>query len=136
MIPALAEFVEELSSVFAGKPRSLLPSPRAGSACKRHNLFLRWMVRSDAVDPGGWMDIPSAKLIVPVDVHMHRISLQIGLTKRKQANLRTALEITAAFRSIAPEDPVRYDFALTRLGIRNDTDPESFIDLCKGVSPT
>jgi uncharacterized protein (TIGR02757 family) len=75
------------------------------------------MVRRDEVDPGGWDDVPASKLIVPLDTHMHRISLQLGLTKRKQANLKAACEITAAFRSIEPEDPVRYDFSLTRLGI-------------------
>ena len=95
----------------------LLPPPARGSACKRLNLFLRWMVRRDDVDPGGWSAIPPAALIVPLDTHMHRISLQLGITARKQADLRTALEVTERFRSIAPDDPVRYDFALTRLGI-------------------
>jgi len=131
IVPALTTFVKELSSVFEQRPRSLLPSPEGGSACKRHNLFLRWMVRRDAVDPGGWERVPASKLIVPVDTHMHRISLQLGLTKRKQASLRAACEITSAFKSVEPEDPVRFDFSLTRLGIRDDTDPESFINLCR-----
>ncbi len=130
VIPALTVLVKELSAVFDSRPRSLLPSPTAGSACKRLNLFLRWMVRRDEVDPGGWDEVPASKLIVPLDTHMHRISLQLGLTKRKQANLRTACEITAAFRSIEPEDPVRYDFALTRLGIRDDLDPREFLKSC------
>ena len=131
IIPALSSFVKELSSVFQGKPRSLLPSPDAGSACKRLNLFLRWMVRRDDVDPGGWDNIPASRLIIPLDIHMHRISLQLGLTKRKQADLKAAYEITAAFRSIEPDDPVRYDFALTRLGIRDDLDPAEFLKSCK-----
>ncbi|HTY21997.1 MAG TPA: TIGR02757 family protein [Desulfomonilaceae bacterium] len=131
VIPALSSFVDELRSVFDGRPRSLLPSPDAGSACKRLNLFLRWMVRRDQVDPGGWDNIPASSLIVPLDVHMHRISLQLGLTKRKQADLRAACEITAAFRGIEPEDPVRYDFVLTRLGIRDDLDPEEFLKSCR-----
>ena len=131
IIPALSGFVKELSSVFEGRPRSLLPSPNAGSACKRLNLFLRWMVRRDDVDPGGWDNIPASRLIVPLDIHMHRISLQLGLTKRKQADLKAAYEITAAFRSIEPDDPVRYDFALTRLGIRDDLDPGEFLKSCK-----
>ena len=131
VIPALTAFVAELSSVFEDKPRSLLPSPTAGSACKRHNLFLRWMVRKDAVDPGGWDCVPASKLIVPLDTHMHRMSLQLGLTTLKQANLRAAFEITDAFRSVAPEDPVRFDFAITRLGIRDDTDPQAFVRLCR-----
>jgi uncharacterized protein (TIGR02757 family) len=128
--PALSGFVKELSSPFDGRPRSLLPSPDLGSACKRLNLFLRWMVRRDAVDPGGWDNVPRSKLIVPLDVHMHRISQQLGLTARRQANLRTAYEITSAFREIEPEDPVRYDFVLTRLGIRDDLDPAEFLQSC------
>jgi uncharacterized protein (TIGR02757 family) len=127
ILPALALFVQEVSAPFRERPRSLLPSPSAGSACKRLNLFLRWMVRRDAVDPGGWDRVPASKLIVPVDVHMHRISLRLGLTMRKQANLRTACEITDAFRAIVPDDPVRYDFALTRLGIRKDLTIEELV---------
>ncbi|MBW2650885.1 MAG: DUF2400 family protein, partial [Deltaproteobacteria bacterium] len=90
--------------------------------------FLRWMVRRDDVDPGGWDDIPPSKLVIPLDTHMHRICLALGITKRKQANMKTALEITRSFQVIAPHDPVRYDFALTRLGIRKDTDITSFLD--------
>jgi uncharacterized protein (TIGR02757 family) len=130
LMPALNCFVKELSSPFEGKPRSLLPSPELGSACKRWNLFLRWMIRQDDVDPGGWTDIPPSKLLVPVDIHMHRFCMRLGITKRKQANLRTACEITEAFRSIDPKDPARFDFALTRLGIRDDLDPEGFINSC------
>lgn len=94
-----------------------LPSPEGGSACKRLNLFLRWMVRRDEIDPGGWQCISPSALIIPLDTHMHRISLRLGLTCRKQGDMRTALEVTEAFRSLVPEDPVRFDFALTRLGI-------------------
>jgi uncharacterized protein (TIGR02757 family) len=119
ILPALMAFVHELNAEASGEMKMLLPSPRKGSACKRLNLFLRWMVRSDDVDPGGWSGVGPHRLIVPLDTHMHRISLDAGLTHRKQADMRTALEITQAFRAIAPEDPVRYDFALTRLGIRD-----------------
>lgn len=128
--PALGRFVEELRAAGGGNGKHLLPSPGKGSACKRLNLFLRWMVRKDEIDPGGWSGVPKSKLIVPLDTHMHRISVALRLTRRKQANLATALEVTAAFRSIAPEDPVRYDFALTRLGIRNDADFGEFVKLC------
>jgi len=109
-----------------------LSDPSKGSAAKRLNLFLRWMVRRDAVDPGGWDHVPAALLIVPLDVHMHRISVRLGLTQRKQADLRTACQITAAFRKIEPQDPVRYDFCLTRLGIRDDLDPDQFLKACGG----
>lgn len=131
ILPALSEFVAELSVVFGERPRSLLPSPVKGSACKRLNLFLRWMVRKDNVDPGGWDDISASKLIVPVDIHMHRISASLGLTSRKAADLKTAIEITRAFRKISPDDPVRFDFCLTRLGIRDDLDPAQFLKACE-----
>jgi len=118
VLGGLTHLVERISTEGGLQGASmLLPLPARGSACKRLNLFLRWMVRRDDVDPGGWKAIPPAALIVPLDTHMHRISLQLGITNRKQADLRTALEVTARFRSLAPDDPVRYDFALTRLGI-------------------
>jgi uncharacterized protein (TIGR02757 family) len=119
VIPALSAFVEK---VFPDGCDFLIPSPAKGSACKRLNLFLRWMVRRDDVDPGGWDGVPSSKLLVPLDTHMHRIAMTLGLTKRKQADLRTAIEITEAFRMLSPSDPVRYDFVLTRFGIRKDLD--------------
>jgi len=119
VIPALSAFVE---NVFPEGCDFLIPSPGRGSACKRLNLFLRWMVRRDEVDPGGWDGVPPSKLLVPLDTHMHRIAIMLGLTKRKQADLRTAIEITEAFREVSPKDPVRYDFVLTRFGIRKDLD--------------
>lgn len=118
----MAAFVEELKAHMRTGGNSLIPCPPKQSACKRLHLFLRWMVREDAVDPGGWSAVSPAKLIVPLDVHMHRMGIALGMTSRKQADLRTAREITGAFRIIAPEDPVRYDFSLTRIGIRNDVD--------------
>jgi len=137
VLPALSGFVGRLREFSKIKDafqthgyRHLLPCPEKGGASKRLNLFLRWMVRKDAVDPGGWEKVSPAGLIVPVDLHMHRIGIALGLTTRKQANLKTALEITAAFRQIAPDDPVRYDFVLTRLGIRDDTDMNAFLDSC------
>jgi uncharacterized protein (TIGR02757 family) len=127
MIYGLSNFVEALTANASGQINTLLPHPKRGSACKRLNLYLRWMVRKDEVDPGGWDNIPPSSLIVPLDTHMHRISLGLGLTDRKQADMRTALEITQAFEIIAPHDPVRYDFCLTRLGIRNDITPHEGI---------
>jgi uncharacterized protein (TIGR02757 family) len=120
VLPGLSSLVHELTRGFNGRHNSLLPLPQKGSACKRLNLFLRWMVREDRVDPGGWQEVPPKKLIVPIDTHMHRIGILLNLTGRKSAGMPTAIEITRAFREIAPEDPVRYDFALTRLGIRKD----------------
>jgi uncharacterized protein (TIGR02757 family) len=98
--------------------KHLLPHPDRGSACKRLNLFLRWMVRGpDGVDFGLWREIPRAALIVPLDTHVHRIGRFIGLTRRKDLSWRTAEDITARLRHLDAEDPVRYDFALSHLGI-------------------
>jgi uncharacterized protein (TIGR02757 family) len=124
IFPALSEFIKIL--VPDGQRNSLIPSSNCKSPCKRLNLFLRWMVRSDDVDPDGWSDLSRSKLIVPLDTHMHHISLALKLTERKQADMKTALEITDKFKTISPNDPVKYDFSLTRLGIRDDTDMDGF----------
>lgn len=121
---ALCFLVDELRKTDSRTSNSLLPLPERGSACKRLHLFLRWMVREDDVDPGGWQDVSPSKLIVPLDVHMHRTCSLMGMTTRKQGDLKTAMEITRAFRFLSPEDPVKYDFVLTRLGIRKDCDSE------------
>jgi len=105
----------------------LIPLPERGSACKRLNLFLRWMVRKDHVDPGGWEGVPASKLIIPLDTHMHKMGVLLGYTRRKQADMTTAMEITQGFREMAPHDPVKYDFSLTRFGIRNDLDMKDFL---------
>lgn len=112
-------------------PTSLVSAPEKGSACKRLHLYLRWMVRSDRVDPGCWRGVSPSQLVVPLDTHMHRIGRALGMTQRKQANFAAALEVTRAFRALAPEDPVRYDFSLTRLGIRQETDLDGFLDACR-----
>jgi len=128
ILEAVTAFTKALTEASPEPLGHLVPSPQKGSACKRLHLFLRWMVRQDDVDPGGWQNVPPSKLIVPVDIHMHRICLCLGLTARKQANQATALEITEGFRAVAPGDPVKYDFALTRLGIRNDCDMGAFLN--------
>jgi len=116
---ALQGFRNELLDGVA-TANSLLPEPGKGSACKRLHLYLRWMVRQDAVDPGGWTVLSPADLVVPLDTHMHRIARALGFTNRRQGDGRTAREVTRAFSQIRPDDPTRYDFALTRLGIRSD----------------
>ena len=121
VFPALCRFAGALQNDCAyGSPGHLLACPEKGSACKRMNLFLRWMVRKDRVDPGGWFEIPAAKLIIPLDTHMFRICRSLKLTLRNQANMKTAIEITQAFSQWAPEDPVKYDFTLSRFGIRKE----------------
>lgn len=126
LIPALTFFAKMLTAG-KNKPGHLVALPEKGSACKRMNLFLRWMVRKDQVDPGGWADVPTSKLIVPLDTHMHFISLQLGFTSKKQANMQAALEITESFKKLVPDDPVKYDFSLTRFGIRKGMGMDSLL---------
>ena len=117
VLPGLFAFMRKFSFEARGRSSTLIPMANSCSACKRLNLFLRWMVREDNVDPGGWRGIPPSKLIVPLDTHLHKICLDLSITRRKQADLRTACDITAFFRKISPDDPVKYDFVLTRFGI-------------------
>lgn len=130
VLPALGAFVSRIVEAAGDECGHLLPDPARGSACKRLNLMLRWLVRKDDVDPGGWASVGPERLIVPLDTHMHRIALAMGMTSRKAADIRTALEVTAAFRRISPGDPVKHDFALTRLGIRSDMDLPAFLARC------
>lgn len=98
--------------------KHLLPHPDRGSACKRLNLFLRWMVRGpDGVDFGLWSEVPASELVVPLDTHVHRIGRFIGLTRRKDLSWKTAEDVTRRLRMLDAEDPVRFDFALSHLGI-------------------
>ena len=97
--------------------RFFFPSPDDGSACKRLSLFLRWMVRSDSVDPGGWTRVPRAALLIPLDAHIINISRSARLTRRVSPGWKMAEEITATLRACDPDDPVRYDFALHRMGL-------------------
>ena len=121
ILPALSEFIRHLSKFFPQNKTYLLPSPKNGSACKRLLLYLRWMIRKDEVDPGCWSDkISPSKLIIPLDTHMYQISKMCGFTKRKTADLKTAIEITKQFAKLSPSDPTKYDFALTRFGIRDE----------------
>jgi len=91
--------------------------PSTGGACKRINLFLRWMVRHDRVDPGGWTRIPSRQLVVPLDTHTIRIGKCLRLTRRASPGWKMAAEFTAALRTLDPIDPVRYDFSLCHLSM-------------------
>jgi uncharacterized protein (TIGR02757 family) len=93
--------------------------PSGGSGCKRLNLFLRWMVRSDAIDPGGWTGVSPAQLVVPLDTHIIRLGRCLGLTRYTSPGWKMAAEVTASLRALDPVDPVRYDFALCHLGMMN-----------------
>ena len=96
----------------------MFPLPELGSACKRMNLFLRWMVRKDELDFGLWNEIPTNKLIMPVDTHVARICQSLSLTKRRIASWAMAEEITENLRKLDPDDPVKYDFAICHIGMR------------------
>jgi uncharacterized protein (TIGR02757 family) len=95
------------------------PRPSAGSGCKRLNLFLRWMVRHDALDLGVWTRVPPAKLIVPLDTHVIRVGRCLQLTRYTSPGWKMACDITASLRRLDPIDPVKYDFALCHLGMMN-----------------
>lgn len=95
----------------------LLPSPARGGACKRLHLFLRWMVRRDHIDFGLWPELDPAKLIIPLDTHVAQVSRRLLLTRMKSPGLAMALEITENLKRFDPADPIKYDFALCRLGM-------------------
>ena len=154
MPESVSAFVQELRRfarevVTAGLRKNLLPDPMDGSAAKRLFLFFRWMVRRDEIDPGCWHEVNPKSLIVPMDTHMirtcterlHFLPHRIGVARSASAttdsthgggassssvNLRAALRVTEAFRLYAPDDPVKYDFALTRPGIDPHPGDERF----------
>ena len=110
--------------------RFFFPDPAAGSACKRWNLYLRWMVRKDALDFGLWPGIPTSRLVIPTDTHVHRVARRLGLTRRRAADWKTAREITDRLARFDREDPVRYDYALCRLGEEGICRPELSLTRC------
>jgi uncharacterized protein (TIGR02757 family) len=122
---ALRRFVAQLNP--ADLQTSLLPAPERGSACKRLHLFLRWLVRSDDVDPGGWDDVGKERLTIPLDTHMFRLAQRLGLSGRCRPDGVTAAEVTAGFRQLRPDDPVRYDFALTRIAMSGTEIEDGFV---------
>lgn len=93
------------------------PRPSAGSACKRLNLFLRWMVRKDAIDMGVWSRVSPSRLIVPLDTHVIRLGRCLGLTRYTSPGWKMAADITASLRALNPQDPVRFDFSLCHVGM-------------------
>lgn len=99
--------------------RYFLAAPSRGSACKRWNMYLRWMLRSprEGIDLGLWSCAPPRALVIPLDTHVGRIARFVGLTRRRDDSWRTAEDITAALRRLDPLDPVRFDFAIAHLGI-------------------
>ncbi|MBI3139415.1 MAG: TIGR02757 family protein [Sphingobacteriales bacterium] len=117
----LAGFHQYFFSLEEAPPRTKkhIASPERGSTCKRLNMYLRWMVRRDdkGIDFGLWKKIAPADLICPVDLHVARVARRLGIIKRKQTDWLTALELTGYLRTLDPQDPVKYDFALFSLGV-------------------
>jgi uncharacterized protein (TIGR02757 family) len=104
---------------FPVRTKKHIATPERKSACKRLNMYLRWMVRNDnkGVDFGIWESISPAQLICPCDVHVERVARKLRLIKRKQMDWLTAVELTDNLRKLDPSDPVKYDFALFGLGL-------------------
>jgi uncharacterized protein (TIGR02757 family) len=97
--------------------RFFFPSPASGSACKRLNLYLRWMVRREGVDLGVWRGVDPAALVIPLDAHIFSIARRVRLTRYRTAGWRMAVDITRRLRRLDPADPVKYDFAFHRMGL-------------------
>lgn len=102
-----------------GRTQKHIATPQKNAACKRLNMYLRWMVRQDkcGVDLGLWKKISPADLICPVDLHVARVARRFGLITRKQTDWTTAVELTAALSEMDKKDPVKFDFALFGLGV-------------------
>ena len=140
IMPALTIFCHKLIDDFASEHKGqislglkyLLTDPAKASACKRLNLFMRWMVRDDDVDAGLWKSIDKAKLIVPMDVHMSRISGMLKFHHQKNISLRTAIKVTGEFAKIQPTDPVKYDFTLCRIGMSSNIEDLNMLNNDKG----
>ena len=132
ILPALANFSKEINRQLpspSGRglrsyPHYMVSNPAAGSASKRMNLFLRWMIRRDEIDLGIWNTIPACKLIMPVDTHIARVSKKLELVKRKSIDIKFAIELTETLKKFDPIDPVKYDFSLCHVGIEKKTIPE------------
>jgi uncharacterized protein (TIGR02757 family) len=127
--PALDNFSKralalDIRKAYGRQPRRpgvcyFFPRPSAGSACKRLNLFLRWMVRHDEIDLGVWTSVPASKLIVPLDTHVIRLGRCLRLTRYTSPGWRMAVDITTSLRALNPADPVSFDFSLCHVGMMN-----------------
>ena len=113
--------------------RTLLSSPDSGSACKRWNMLLRWMIRTDSPDLGIWT-LPASSLVLPLDTHTHKLAWLLGLTRRSDGSWKTAQEITRNLARLDPTDPIKYDFALAHLGISGGCRKERIPSICDGCA--
>ena len=124
VLPGVTAFAEYLRRRSPESLDHLIPDPSGKTAYKRLNLFVRWMVRHDDIDRGSWQCVSPAQLIVPVDVHIHRVALALGWTQRRTADIRTAIEVTRVLRQACPTDPLKYDFALVSASQRGEALPQ------------
>lgn len=116
ILKALRYFSDSLRKKYVNKLKNydyLMPDVSKNSTCKRLNLFLRWMVRKDEIDPGIWSrEVDKSKLIMPVDIHVYRQARKLELVKRTSCDMKFAIELTEKLKEYDPSDPVKYDFAL------------------------
>ncbi len=108
--------LDQVLSAFQGA-RHLMPTRLRASACKRFFMYLRWMVREDNIDLGLWSFISPSQLLIPLDTHIFKTAQDLGLTSRNSPSFLAAVEITEALRGFCPQDPVKYDWALSHVGI-------------------
>jgi uncharacterized protein (TIGR02757 family) len=116
--------------------RFFFPSPDDGSPCKRLNLYLRWMVRRDGLDLGLWRSVDPCRLVIPLDAHVFAIARRVGLTRYRSPGWRMALDITERLRRLDPRDPVKYDFALYRMGLWKKDDEVRSLRSGAAVQPS
>lgn len=123
ILDGLWHFIERLNALYPRDSRgyrfligSIPKRVNSAGTYKRYMMFLRWMVRSDHLDMGLWSQIDKKDLIIPLDTHTFQVSRRVGLLERKSYDMRAALELTERLKSFDPLDPVKYDFALYRLG--------------------
>lgn len=122
---ALIGFHDYFTSLdyFPLRTRKHVATPARNSACKRLNMFLRWMVRKDnqQIDFGLWKRIQMSQLLCPLDIHVERQARALGLIKRKQRDFKTVIELSDRLRELDPQDPVKYDFALFGMGVKSQS---------------
>jgi len=110
--------------------RFSLPDPAEGGACKRWRMFLRWMVRPGWPDLGAWTRLSPADLVIPLDTHVAKTARLLGLSDRKNPDGRMAHQVTEALRAMDDQDPLRFDFALSHLGILGDCPGHKDLTIC------
>lgn len=112
-------FYSNAPKIFTPGFYHMLPNPSNGGAMKRMNMFLRWMVRKGPVDLGIWDFMQPKDLLIPLDVHVARVSREMGLLKRKSNDFKAVVELTNQLKNIFPDDPVKYDFAMFAFGVES-----------------